>query len=227
MTENPMFESFRVTRTTGETMLAISVSPGWRGPSMITIPNRLLSHFLDHLCKGAGITIELASENWSGSWVFDHVWCEDLGQLVGRAAAVIHDRRREAGGVTGRAYRRSCMDDAESVVSVSFEGRGAVQWTVPPGVDINGWADAWCEPNSGVAYAAYGTNLRQFVDGFVFGGDVTVSVEVLRAGNLHHLYETVFRNLGDCIGQALGTAQVAAGQTSGLAAMPRYSVEAL
>jgi imidazoleglycerol phosphate dehydratase HisB len=119
------------------------------------------------------------------------------------------------------------MDDAESVVSVSFEGRGAVRWTVPRRVDIDGWVDAWYEPGSSQASAAYGTNLRQFIDGFAFGGAVTLSIEVVRAGNLHHLYETIFRNLGDCVGAALGTAEVRPGQTSGLAAVPRYVVEGL
>ena len=130
-------------------------------------------------------------------------------------------------GVSGRASRRSCMDDAESVVSVSFEGRGTAHWTVPPAVDIDGWVDAWYEPGSPAASAAYGTNLRQFLDGLAFGGAITLSIEVVRAGNLHHLYETIFRNLGDCVGAALDTARVAPGTTSGLAAIPRYSVEEL
>lgn len=227
MTQSTMFQPFRVSRLSGETRFAINVAPDWSGPAMLPIPNRMLSHLLDHLCKGAGISIEIAADDWSASWVFDHVGCEDLGQLVGRAAATIHERRQQATGVSGRASRRSCMDDAESVVSVSFEGRGAAHWTVPPAVDIDGWVDAWYEPGSLAASAAYGTNLRQFLDGLAFGGGITLSIEVVRAGNLHHLYETIFRNLGDCVGAALDTARVAPGTTSGLAAIPRYSVEEL
>ncbi|MBN1512489.1 MAG: hypothetical protein JXB13_10780 [Phycisphaerae bacterium] len=227
MSDNRPFPPFRVSRQTGETRLTLGVKPGWTGPALLAIPNRILSHFLDHWCKGAGISFSLEDNDWSGSWQFDHVWCEDLGQLVGRAAAAIHDHRQPIAGVTGRASRRSCMDDAESAVSVSFEGRGAVRWAVPAGADIDGWVDAWYEPGSSQASAAYGTNLRQFLDGFAFGGAATVSIEVIRAGNLHHLYETIFRNLGDCVGAALGTAELRPGQTSGLAAVPRYVVEGL
>jgi imidazoleglycerol phosphate dehydratase HisB len=225
MTTDPNFQPFRVVRTTAETRLAVAVRPGWSGPALLPIPNRLLSHLLDHLCKGVGITLELAEGDWSGSWPFDHVWCEDLGQLIGRAAAEIHGRRCQTQGVAGRASLRSCMDDVESVVSLSFEGRGSVSWSVPPAVDVDGWVDAWYEPGSSTASAAYGTNLRQFIDGFALGGGVTVSVDVVRAGNLHHLFETIFRNLGDAVGLALGTASVHPGQTSGLAATPQYTIE--
>ena len=67
--------------------------------------------------------------------------------------------------------------------------------------------------------------LRQFIDGFALGSGASVSIVVRRSGNLHHLYETLFRALGDAVGQALGTgSRRLSDDTSGLARRCVYTV---
>jgi imidazoleglycerol phosphate dehydratase HisB len=220
-----MFDPIRVTRTTAETKFEIVLEPRREVMESLPIPNRLLSHFIDHLARAAGVNVRLCSTDWPGSWRFDHVLCEDLGQLIGRGLAEVHDRRAKREGVTGRARAVCCMDDAETEVVISFEQRPRSDWTIAGGGEIDGFVDAWYDADGRMEGQAAGTNLRQFVDGLTLGSGANVSITVRRTGNLHHVYETVFRALGDAVGVALGTAGPRlAGDTSGLARACEYRV---
>jgi imidazoleglycerol-phosphate dehydratase len=220
-----MFDPIRVTRATAETRFEIILEPRRKPMESLPISNRLLSHFLDHFARASGINVRLCDTDWPGSWRFDHVLCEDLGQLLGRGVAAIHDRRAREAGVAGRARGLCCMDDAEAEVVLSLEQRPRAEWTVPHGADIDGFVDAWYDDSGRMLGQATGTNLRQFVDGFALGSGATVSITVRRNGNLHHLYETVFRGLGDAVGEALDIAgRRLPGDTSGLAGACEYTV---
>jgi imidazoleglycerol phosphate dehydratase HisB len=220
-----MFDPIRVRRSTDETRFEVILEPRRRPTSMLPIPNRLLSHFIDHLARAAGFTVGLVDSEWPGSWQFDHVLCEDLGQLIGRGLGEIHDRLAVASGVVGRARTACAMDDSEAEVAISFEQRPRADWTLPDGSSIDGFVDAWYDDRGRVEGQAYGTNLRQFVDGFAYGSGATVSITVRRVGNLHHLYEALFRALGDGVGAALGTGRTRlSGDTSGLARACEYTV---
>ena len=217
------FEPLRVSRSTAETRFEIVLTPRSEPMPSLPLSNRMLSHLIDHFAQASGINVALTDGEWPGSWRFDHVLCEDVGQLLGRGVAAVHDARAGDSGVTGRANAVVCMDDAESEVAVSFEQRPSAVWSLPEGADVDGFVDAWYDDGGGQG-RAYGTNLRQFVDGFSFGSGATVSVRARRTGNLHHFYETVFRALGDAVGEALGTAVRLPGDTSGLARACRYDV---
>jgi imidazoleglycerol phosphate dehydratase HisB len=190
----------------------------------LPLPNRLLSHFIDHFAQASGINVRLGHTDWPGSWQFDHVLCEDLGQLIGRGVLEIHDRLAEARGVAGRASAEVCMDDAATRVTLSFEQRPRAEWCVAR--EIDGFVDSWYDDDGRTRGYATGTNLRQFVDGFACGSGATLAIDIVRAGNLHHLYETLFRALGDAVRSALALEAVRLpGDTSGLARACRYLVE--
>jgi imidazoleglycerol phosphate dehydratase HisB len=149
-----------------------------------------------------------------------------MGQLVGRGIAAIHNERANVSGVPGRANATVCMDEALTECVISFEGRPRCEWSVPDGTDIDGFVDAWYGENNRVEGWATGTNLRQFLDGFAVGSKSTISISIRQAGNLHHLYEAVFRALGDAVNGALGNvAPRIKGDTSGLAGPADYTVE--
>ena len=220
-----MFDPIRVTRTTAETSFELTLEPRREPMQSLPVPNRLLSHFIDHFAQASGVNFRLRDAAWPGSWRFDHVLCEDLGQAIGRGLAAVHQRRAAATGVAGRARTVACMDDAETEAVLSLEQRPRVSWTVDAGVDIDGFVDAWYDEAGRMQGRASGTNLRQFVDGLALGAGATVSITVRRSGNLHHLYETLFRALGDAFGEALGTGgRRLAGDTSGLARACDYVV---
>lgn len=218
------FKAVQVRRATAETDFAVRLAPRTASGPLLDVPNRVLSHFLDHFAKASGMAISMDSTAWPRSWAFDHVLCEDLGQLIGRGVAAIAAERTASGGIAGRASATSGMDDCLSVVTVGFESRPRCDWQVPRRVDIDGYVDSWYAVEGAPGGCCYGTNLRQFFDGFCYGSEASVWIEVRRAGNLHHLYETVFRNLGDAVGVAVGTTCRVAGESSGLAGRPEYEV---
>ena len=76
------FDPIRVERRTRETVFAISLGPRRDAGNLVRLPNQLLGHFLDHFLKACGLSLEIADMSWPGSWKFDHVLCEDVGQLV-------------------------------------------------------------------------------------------------------------------------------------------------
>lgn len=220
-----MFDPIRVTRETAETSFEVRLEPRRSRMESLPIANRLLSHFIDHFAHASGIHVALGRAEWPGSWRFDHVLCEDMGQLIGRGLAEIHDVAMARGGVPGRASATCSMDDAESEVVLSFERRPRIEWTLPAGVDIDGFVDSWYDDSGVQQGQAFGTNLRQFVDGIALGSGAGISIVARRQGNLHHFYETVFRGLGDAVGRALGTAaERMPGDTSGLARGCEYTV---
>lgn len=221
------FQPVRVRRRTAETDFEIVLSPRAAAKPSLDLPNRLLSHFLDHLAKASGINIELSATAWPSSWEFDHVLCEDLGQLIGRGVKAVAWNRTTQAGTRGRATATGIMDDAAGGVSIAFESRARCEWRIPPATDIDGFVDSWYGPGGVQTGAAFGTNLRQFFDGFAQGGAISLLIEVTAAGNLHHVYENVFRCLGDAIALALGTERRLPGESSGLAGVPLYEVTTL
>ncbi len=230
MSENVLFKPFRVRRKTRETSFAVAFSPRTSAGEMIALPNRLLGHFLDHFLKASGIAMEIPEMSWPGSWMFDHVLCEDLGQLVGCAVAAIHDDRAERVGVAGRASMTACMDEVRVGCTLSIEGRPRSDWTGADAAAIDGFVDAWYDATGGVAGFSTGTNLRQFLDGFAIGAKATVVMDVQQSGNLHHVFEAAFRALGDAVGVALGIGGEAGrvpGDTSGFAGAATYAIESV
>ena len=223
MSSNP-FPPIQITRRTRETEFEVVLRPRSGRMQSLPVPNRLLSHFIDHLCKAGGFELELVRTDWPGSWSFDHVLCEDLGQLVGRGIAELQAIRSTERGVAGRATVSGCMDDARADLVLSFEGRPRAEWRLPEvGTDVTGFVDSWYDDTGRMAGQAFGTNLQQFLDGFALGSGATLYVTVLESGNLHHVYEVIFRALGDAIALALELSDIRVpGDTSGLAGPATY-----
>jgi len=235
MDNNLTFKPIRVRRQTRETTLSFVFSPRSAASDMVELPNRLLGHFLDHLLKACGVSLETSEVDWPGSWRFDHVLCEDVGQIVGRGFAAIHDQRAATCGVAGRGSAKVCMDESLVECVVSFEGRPRCEWISASGESIDGFVDAWYDDSGVMSGWSAGTNLRQFFDGFAIGARCTLSVDLRTidargAGNPHHVFEAVFRALGDAVAAALG---IGAGEsrlpndTSGFAGAAKYTVETL
>ena len=228
MSELQTIKPVRVCRETRETRFAVTLGPRQKAGDRIDLPNQLLGHLLDHLLKACSLSIEIVDVSWPGSWQFDHVLCEDIGQLVGHGIGAIHDAQAAAGGVAGRATATAAMDEAHVECLVSFEGRPRCEWTVVGSEGIDGFVDAWYNDSGIMTGWASGTNLRQFFEGFTIGAGATLAIVIRKGGNLHHVYEAAFRALGDAIGTSIGTgASRIPGDTSGLAGTPRYVVDSL
>ena len=228
MNANRSFEPFRLQRRTRETDFAVLFEPRREPGDLVKLPNRLLGHFLDHFLKACGMSLKIENMSWPGSWRFDHVLCEDIGQLVGCGVAEIQDQLAVSCGVPGRANTQVCMDESLAECTISFEGRPRIEWIVPSTDSISGLVDAWYDDAGRMIGWSMGTNLQQFFEGFAIGSRSSVSLEIRRAGNLHHVFEAAFRALGDAVGMALGTGSAHAriqGDKSGFADVAEYIVE--
>ena len=153
MTDNPKINRVRVTRKTSETEFSIVLGPRTSAEPVAALPNRLLSHFLDHFCKASGLNLEMESLDWPGSWRFDHVLCEDLGQLVGCGVARIAEQLIAQTGIPGRADCRTVMDESVAAVALSLESRPRVDWVIR------------CEPTSTDSLTAGTTTPVRCLDG--------------------------------------------------------------
>ncbi|MGB0714548.1 MAG: hypothetical protein ACPGXK_01640 [Phycisphaerae bacterium] len=221
-------EPVRVLRQTGETSFGLTLAPRDTRGQMVSLPNKLLGHFLDHLLKACRLSLTFDTVDWPGSWMFDHVLCEDVGQAVGKALGEVHDQLAASRGVPGRASTQACMDDAAVGCVLSFEGRARCSWTLPDGTDVGGFVDSWFGDSESPGGVAYGTNLQQFFDGLCYGAPLTLDLRVDRVGNLHHVYECLFRATGDAIATALNLdvrIPPVPGDTSGFAGIPQYIIE--
>lgn len=221
------FKPLQVSRRTAETEFGLTLSPRTGAFESLDIPNRLLSHFVDHFSRGSGIVATTAETDWPGSWQFDHVLCEDLGQLIGAGVAAIACERTASVGIVGRASTSGVMDDASASVEIGLESRPRCTWRVESGIDFDGYVDSWYSPDGTQAGQCFGTNLRQFLDGFALGSGATLMISVRAGTNLHHVYEVIFRALGDAVGAALGTSVRLPGDGSGLAGPPRYETKVI
>ena len=103
------FSDIRVTRRTQETCFGLTLRRRSGTGEPVAISNRVLSHFLDHLGRSAGLEFEAADTAWPGSWSLDHVLCEDMGQLVGRGVKAILQELSGERGTPGRGFASCCM----------------------------------------------------------------------------------------------------------------------
>ena len=225
-----LFEPVLVRRRTRETDFSVRLSPRGSAADSMDVPNRILSHMIDHWSKACGVNVALTSADWPSSWEFDHVLCEDLGQLIGKGVSCIARQYMEKTGIVGRASAVCNMDDAACMVAITFESRPRCSWNGAPTARmarIDGFVDAWYAADGSQTGRCYGTNLRQFFDGFAYGSGASLFLRILSTGNLHHVYETLFRALGDAVGQALNAGRSLVGESSGLAGAPDYEVSVL
>ena len=224
----PSIKPVRIERQTRETVFSGVLGPRSESNTRVALPNQLLGHMIDHLLKACCFSLDIATVSWPGSWKFDHVLCEDMGQLVGHGVAAIHEALANSVGVPGRAGTTTVMDEALVECTISFEGRPRCDWIVSDDSKIDGFVDAWYDDGGRLGGWASGTNLQQFFEGFAIGASATVSIVVRKGGNLHHVYEAAFRALGDAIGMSLKIdVQRLPADTSGLAGSANYVVETI
>lgn len=228
MNSAPSIKSVRIERQTRETVFSGELGPRSESGTRIELPNQLLGHMIDHLLKACCLSLDITNVAWPGSWRFDHVLCEDMGQFIGRGVTAIHDALAQSVGVPGRAATTAVMDDALVECVISFEGRSRCDWSVSDGGEVDGFVDSWYDDRGGMVGWASGTNLQQFFEGFAIGAGATVSIVVRKSGNPHHVYESAFRALGDAIGTSLNIAgSRISGDTSGLAGPAKYVVKTI
>jgi imidazoleglycerol-phosphate dehydratase len=180
--------------------------------AIVTTRLKFLNHLIDHIAyRGlfniAGGIEEIPLEGipaGAPSRLLDHVICEDLGAALGGALGQLFVEQSEAYGINGCGFSTMTIDEALARVVVSVEGRPGFFFTHPAGSMPERVEDMLC------------CDLLNFLEGLARGMECTLHVDVLKGRDPHHLWESVFRALGEALRQVFGRCERRKGLIPGL-----------
>ena len=155
-------------------------------------PVKFLNHMLQIIARRACINIEAEFGVVLDSTFAEHVVWEDIGLAVGKAFSTMLEERLEQ-GVQGAGFGAACIDEAVSKAYISFEGRS--------GCFINMQESEGARKE--LVEDAKTQDVRQFFEGFAQGARASVHLEIGKAEDSHHLWESAFRAFGEALRNAL------------------------
>ena len=162
---------------------------------------QFFNHMLETICWRA--CMNLAVDVKLDDFRLTHVICEDVGLCAGEAFAELFSREAAA-GVNGQGVAYSGIDEALARVVVSFEGRTLYL------ID-----DKLLNARS-LVEDMQSADLVAFLEGFTQGARATLHVDLLRGSNPHHVWEAVFRALGEALRVAFAPCPWRQGTTPGV-----------
>ncbi|UMA63792.1 imidazoleglycerol-phosphate dehydratase HisB [Roseivivax marinus] len=178
--------SARITRTTAETDISVSVSLDGTGTYDNQTGVGFFDHMLDQLARHALIDLEVRC---SGDLhIDDHHSVEDVGIALGQALAqALGDKR----GIRRYGACLLPMDDALVRVALDLSGRPYLVWNVD-----------FPTP----AIGRFDTELvREFFQAFATHGGITLHVDRLHGINSHHIAEAAFKAVARALREAVET----------------------
>nr|WP_297479547.1 imidazoleglycerol-phosphate dehydratase HisB [Ferrovum sp.] len=173
----------RLTRTTLETTVTVSLDLDGTGVSRLSTGVPFFDHMLDQVARHGLMDLEVACQ---GDLHIDaHHTIEDIGITLGQTfAQALGDKK----GLVRYGHALIPLDEALSQVVVDLSGR--------PGLEY------------GVNYTRARIGdfdvdlIREFLQGFVNHAQVTLHVDNLKGRNAHHQAETLFKALGRALRMA-------------------------
>lgn len=164
----------KVSRTTNETDITVSVNLDGSGSRSIATGIGFFDHMLDQLSRHS--LIDMTIEAKGDTHIDDHHTVEDVGIALGQAIdEALGDRR----GVTRYASLDLAMDEALTRAAIDVSGRPFLVWKV-----------AFTAPKIGT----FDTELvREFFQALSQHAGITLHVENFHAANSHHIAETCFK----------------------------------
>ena len=174
----------RVERNTLETRVTVEIDLDGTGKAELATGVPFLDHMLDQVARHGLLDLTVRA---AGDLHIDaHHSVEDIGITLGQALyKAVGDKK----GIRRYGHAYVPLDEALARVVVDFSGR--------PGLEH---------------HAAYPTErigdfetalFKEFFQGFVNHGRVTLHVDCLRGNNSHHIAETVFKAFGRALRMAL------------------------
>jgi imidazoleglycerol-phosphate dehydratase len=174
----------RLTRTTSETDIALTLNLDGTGQRNIASGVPFLDHMLDHVAVHGLLDLELSCRG--DTQIDDHHSVEDIGIVLGQALAqAIGDKR----GLTRYGSQWMPMDEALVLVALDFSGRGLLVYDVPMTTQKVGQFDTALVP--------------EFLRALAHNAGITLHVTLQHGENAHHFIEAIFKGLGRALGQAL------------------------
>ncbi len=173
-----------VTRNTLESQITIALNLDGTGCVNLETPVPFLNHMLDQIARHGLIDIDIQASG--DTHIDDHHTVEDIGITLGMAMAeAIGDKK----GINRYGHAYVPLDESLSRVVLDFSGR--------PGLFMQ--AD-FVRGRVG----DFDVDLtREFFQGFVNHGLVTLHIDNLRGANAHHQVETIFKAFGRALRMAV------------------------
>ena len=182
-----MSRTARVTRTTKETSIDITLDLDGSGTSQVSTGIPFYDHMLDQLARHGGFDLTVAA---TGDLHIDtHHTVEDVAIALGEA---LSEALGDKAGVRRFASGLYPLDEALVEVALDLSGRPFVAWEVPL---------PECLP---LGNPAFDPQLAEHaVSSLATNAGITLHV-TLRAGrNVHHIIEATFKGLARCLRDAV------------------------
>ena len=182
-----MAETKRVaelTRTTKETVIALSLNIDGTGVSSIDtgVP------FFDHMLEAFGRhgLFDLTIKAKGDLEVDAHHTVEDVGIVLGQAFAEAMGEKR---GIARFGSQMLPMDETLVLAALDISGRGQLHWDVEVPLCLLGSFDS--------------SLAKEFFIAFATNAGVTLHVRMLTGENAHHIVEACFKAVGRAMRAAL------------------------
>jgi imidazoleglycerol-phosphate dehydratase len=174
----------QVERNTLETQVKVAINLDGQGTASFTTGLPFLDHMLDQVARHGMIDMEIVSH---GDLHIDaHHSVEDIGITLGQAfAKALADKK----GIYRYGHAYVPLDESLSRVTIDFSGRPGLFYDVSFNRGMIGGFDV--------------DLFREFFQGFVNHAGVTLHIDNLKAGNAHHIAETVFKAFGRALRMAI------------------------
>lgn len=181
-----------ITRNTLETRITVRLNLDGTGKGRFATGVPFLDHMLDQISRHGLIDLEVEAE---GDLHIDaHHTVEDIGISVGQALTkALGDKQ----GLRRYGHAYVPLDEALSRVVVDLSGR--------PGLEFH------CDFKRAMIGAFDVDLVREFFQGLVNHGLMTVHIDNLRGENAHHQAETIFKAFGRALRMAVEADARAAG----------------
>ncbi|MFH1740339.1 MAG: hypothetical protein ABIH23_15125 [bacterium] len=200
------FQPVTKIRTSQESRISVSLMGGDRSPELkeqIQTPIHFLNHMIEQwawrACVNPQVSVDLTG------YRLDHVICEDSGICLGQCLGGVAEQIHESDSANGSGVAYGMIDEALARVGISFEyrvgfhlRRGSIQ--VP------------CK-----AEDVTSADLIAFLGGVAQGAQATIQIDLLAAEDPHHLWEAVFRGIGEATRTALSPCPWRKGTRPGVA----------
>jgi imidazoleglycerol-phosphate dehydratase len=171
-------------RNTLETKITLTLNLDGTGKTHFVTGVPFLDHMLDQIARHGMIDIDVLAK---GDLDIDaHHTVEDIGITLGLAfAKALGDKK----GISRYGHAYVPLDESLSRVVIDFSGRPSLYYNVTFNRAFIGNFDV--------------DLLREFFQGFVNHAGVTLHIDNLKAGNAHHIAETVFKAFGRAVRNAI------------------------
>jgi len=173
-----------VRRETRETKIDVELNLDGAGVAKLSIGLPFLEHMLEQVARHGMIDLRIEAQ---GDLEIDaHHTVEDVGITLGQA---LNEALGEKAGIRRYGHAYVPLDEALSRVVVDCSGRPGMEYRVEYPRARIGEFDV--------------DLLREFFQGLVNHGRITLHVDNLKGRNAHHIAETIFKAFGRALRMAV------------------------